>query len=78
MAESEDGAQFEAFGDLAEDIVLPMVGARFIAGIDAEGKRSSAFHIHFDDETVTPIEVVGLVQVSLWEWLHQVLHDRDD
>ena len=71
-------AEFDAFGDLADGIALPVVGARFIAGVDADGMRASNFQVHYDENTVTPIEVVGLVQVSMYEWLHQVLHDRED
>jgi hypothetical protein len=71
-------AQWDALADLlAPEIALPIVGARFVAGVDSEGKRQSNFQMHYEDETVTPMEVVGLVQVSLWEWVHGVLHERD-
>lgn len=75
---SEDPERWEHLLDISPEIAMPMVGARFVAGIDSKGERASGFQIHFDPNTITPIEVVGLVQTSLWEWLHNVLHDRLD
>lgn len=76
MAEyhERDHPEFEKLGDLLDDIALPIVGARFAMGVDVEGNRQSAFDFHYDEKTVTPAEVVGLVIVSTIEWLHDVLH----
>lgn len=75
----EAKSNFEGLEDLMlPNMALPFVGARFVAGVDREGKRTSSYHFQFDEETVTPIEVVGLVVASVFEWYHTVLHDQED
>lgn len=69
--------KFGPFRDLSDEIRMPLIGARFYAGVNSEGRRQSAFELHFDDDTVTVGEVIGLVVSSVFEWMHDVLHDPD-
>lgn len=78
--EGSEGGQWEKVQDLLDQagVAIPLMAFRVVAGIDSEGKRTSTWHCHFDDGTVTAGDMFGLVTVSIQEWLHDHLHSLEE